>query len=71
MASDLAPHRELDPLKYLPKTDPNEALAEDGYGPSWGSLYLHDDEVVLCCAEDQKHCFHVCSPGYAWRAILF
>ena len=30
MASDLAPHRELDPLKYLSKTDPNEALAEDG-----------------------------------------
>ena len=41
-----------------------------GYGPSWGALCLHEDEVILCCAEDQKHCFHIYRPGYAWRGFF-
>jgi site-specific DNA-cytosine methylase len=41
-----------------------------GYGPSWGALCLHEDEVILCCAEDQKHCFHIYCPGYAWRGFF-
>lgn len=48
-------------------TKPSERM---GYGPSWGRLYLHDDEVILCCAEDQRHCFHVYRPGYRWRGWL-
>lgn len=28
---------------------------------------IHDSEVVLCCAEDQKQCFHLYRPGEKWR----
>jgi hypothetical protein len=48
-------------------TKPSERM---GYGPSWGALCLHEDEVILCCAEGQKHCFHVYRPGYAWRGFF-
>ena len=41
-----------------------------GYAPLWGQLYLHDDEILMCCAEDQKHCFHIYRPGYSWRAFF-
>ena len=48
-------------------TKPSEKM---GYGPSWGTLCLHDDEVILCCSEDQKHCFHIHRPGYEWRGFF-
>lgn len=35
-----------------------------GYAPLWGSLALLEDEIVMCYAEDQRHCFHVYRPGW-------
>ena len=49
---------------------PVRASEKMGYAPLWGNLYLHDDEIVICSAEDQKHCFHIYRPGYAWRGFF-
>ena len=49
---------------------PERASERMGYAPLWGQLLLHEDEVILCCAEDQKHCFHIYRPGYAWRSYF-
>jgi site-specific DNA-cytosine methylase len=49
---------------------PVRASEKMGYAPLWGNLYLHDDEVIICAAEDQKHCFHIYRPGYAWRSFF-
>ena len=60
----------LIPANTFQRRVPSRPSQKMGYGPSWGSLYLHDDEVLLCCAEDQKHCFHIYRPGYAWRGYF-
>jgi len=60
----------LIPSNSFQRRVPSKPSQRMGYGPSWGRLYLHDDEVILCCAEDQKHCFHVYRPGYAWRGYF-
>ena len=44
---------------------PIRASERMGYAPLWGNLYLHEDEIIICAAEDQKHCFHIYRPGYA------
>ena len=31
---------------------------------------MHEDEILLCAAEDQKHCFHIYRPGYEWRGFF-
>ena len=49
---------------------PIRACERMGYAPLWGNLYLHDDEIIICAAEDQKHCFHIYRPGYAWRSFF-
>jgi len=49
---------------------PVRASEKMGYAPLWGNLYLHEDEIIICAAEDQKHCFHIYRPGYAWRAFF-
>eukprot|EP00435_Cladocopium_sp_Y103_P035125 s1263_g9.t1 len=49
---------------------PIRASEKMGYAPLWGSLYLHEEEIILCAAEDQKHCFHIYRPGYAWRSFF-
>ena len=49
---------------------PVRASEKMGYAPLWGNLYLHDDEIIVCAAEDQKHCFHIYRPGYAWRSFF-
>eukprot|EP00435_Cladocopium_sp_Y103_P052133 s394_g16.t1 len=49
---------------------PERASEHMGYAPLWGNLLLHDDEIILCCAEDQRHCFHIYRPGYAWRSFF-
>lgn len=49
---------------------PIQASKAMGYAPLWGQLSLHDGEVLLCCAEDQRHCFHVYRPGYSWRGFF-
>ena len=49
---------------------PVRASEKMGYAPLWGNLYLHDDEVIICSAEDQKHCFHIYRPGYSWRGLF-
>jgi hypothetical protein len=49
---------------------PIRASERMGYAPLWGNLYLHDDEIIICAAEDQKHCFHIYRPGYAWRSFF-
>ena len=49
---------------------PVQASKAMGYAPLWGQLSLHDGEVLLCCAEDQRHCFHVYRPGYSWRGFF-
>lgn len=60
----------LIPSNSFQRRVPTKPSQKMGYGPLWGRLVLHDDEVVLCCAEDQKHCFHVYRPGYAWRGFF-
>ena len=60
----------LIPSNGFQRRVPTKPSQKMGYGPSWGALYLHDDEVLLCCAEDQKHCFHIYRPGYAWRGYF-
>ena len=49
---------------------PIRASERMGYAPLWGNLYLHDNEIIICAAEDQKHCFHIYRPGYAWRSFF-
>ena len=49
---------------------PIRASEKMGYAPLWGNLYLHEDAIVICSAEDQKHCFHIYRPGYAWRGFF-
>ena len=45
---------------------PVRASEKMSYGPAWGNLYMHEDEILRCAAEDQKHCFHTYRPGYEW-----
>lgn len=49
---------------------PVRASEKMGYAPLWGNLYLHEDEIIICAAEDQKRCFHIYRPGYAWQAFF-
>eukprot|EP00438_Fugacium_kawagutii_P000277 Skav206174 [mRNA] locus=scaffold3494:124406:139670:+ [translate_table: standard] len=58
------------PGNSFQKRMPVRASERMGYAPLWGNLYLHDDEIILCAAEDQRHCFHVYRPGYAWRSMF-
>ena len=60
----------LIPSNGFQRRVPSKASERMGYGPSWGSLVMREDEVLLCCAEDQKHCFHIYRPGYAWRGYF-
>ena len=58
------------PANSFQRRMPVRASEKMGYAPLWGNLYLHDDEVIICSAEDQKHCFHIYRPGYAWRGFF-
>eukprot|EP00438_Fugacium_kawagutii_P002559 Skav209852 [mRNA] locus=scaffold1684:52755:56972:+ [translate_table: standard] len=58
------------PANSFQKRMPVRASEKMGYAPLWGNLYLHDDEIIMCSAEDQRHCFHVYRPGYAWRSLF-
>ena len=49
---------------------PERASERMGYAPLWGNLLMHEDEIILGCAEDQRHCFHIYRPGYAWRSFF-
>eukprot|EP00435_Cladocopium_sp_Y103_P011463 s1363_g3.t1 len=60
----------LIPGNSFQKRMPIRASEKMGYAPLWGNLYLHDDEIIICAAEDQKHCFHIYRPGYAWRSFF-
>eukprot|EP00439_Symbiodinium_sp_Y106_P000234 s6612_g1.t1 len=41
-----------------------------GYSPIWGQIALLEDEVILCYAEDVRHCFHIFSPSPKWRGYF-
>ena len=58
------------PANSFQRRMPVRASEKMGYAPLWGNLYLHDDEVIICSAEDQKHCFHIYRPGYSWRGLF-
>eukprot|EP00438_Fugacium_kawagutii_P001042 Skav214386 [mRNA] locus=scaffold333:24516:28736:- [translate_table: standard] len=58
------------PANSFQRRMPTRASERMGYAPLWGNLYLHDDEVIICSAEDQRHCFHIYRPGYAWRSFF-
>ena len=58
------------PANSFQRRMPVRASEKMGYAPLWGNRYLHDDEIVICSAEDQKHCFHIYRPGYAWRGFF-
>lgn len=58
------------PANSFQRRMPERASERMGYSPAWGNLYLHDQEIILCAAEDQRRCFHVCRPGYAWRSMF-
>ena len=58
------------PANSFQRRMPVRASERMGYAPLWGNLYLHEDEIVICSAEDQKHCFHIYRPGYAWRGFF-
>ena len=49
---------------------PVQASKKMGYSPMWGRMTLLEDEVVMCYAEDLRHCFHVFSPGRKWRGYF-
>ena len=44
--------------------------AHMGYSPIWGQIALLEDEVILCYAEDVRHCFHIFSPSPKWRGYF-
>ena len=48
-------------------TQPSKSM---GYAPLWGQISLMEDEVIMCYAEDIKHCFHIFSPGRKWRGYF-
>ena len=58
------------PANSMQRRMPSRASEKMGYAPLWGQLYLHEDELILCNAEDQKHCFHFYRPGYSWRSFF-
>ena len=58
------------PANTFQRRMPVRASEKMSYGPAWGNLYMHEDEVLLCAAEDQKHCFHIYRPGYVWRGFF-
>jgi site-specific DNA-cytosine methylase len=58
------------PGNSFQKRMPVRASERMGYAPLWGNLYLHSDEIIVCAAEDQRHCFHIYRPGYAWRSFF-
>lgn len=67
----LAPYSvNMIPANSFQKRMPVRASERMRYAPLWGNLYFHDDEIIICAAEDQKHCFHVYRPGYAWRSLF-
>ena len=49
----------LIPSNSFQRQVPYRTSEQMGYAPLWGQLYVHESEVVLCCAEDQKQCFHL------------
>ena len=60
----------LIPSNSFQRRVPYRTSEQMGYAPLWGQLYVHDSEVVLCCAEDQKQCFHLYRPGSKWRGYF-
>ena len=57
----------LIPSNGMQRRVPHRPSQKMGYAPLWGSLALLEDEIVMCYAEDQRHCFHVYRPGRKWR----
>ena len=60
----------LIPSNSFQRRVPYRTSEQMGYAPLWGQLYVHESEVVLCCAEDQKQCFHLYRPGEKWRGYF-
>ena len=51
----------------MPRKTSSASLKEDGLFSYVGEDDLLEDEIVMCYAEDLRHCFHVFSPGRKWR----
>ena len=60
----------LIPSNGLQGRFPERASTQMSYGPLFGQMIVQEGEVSLFFAEDQKHCFHIYRPGYAWRGYF-
>ena len=60
----------LIPSNGLQGRFPVRASTQMSYGPLFGQMIVQEGEVSLFFAEDQKHCFHIYRPGYAWRGYF-
>ena len=60
----------LIPSNQVQSRVPGQPSAHMGYSPIWGQIALLEDEVILCYAEDARHCFHIFSPSPKWRGYF-
>ncbi|CAE7194356.1 SLC12A7 [Symbiodinium sp. CCMP2592] len=60
----------LIPSNQVQSRVPGQPSAHMGYSPIWGQIALLEDEVILCYAEDVRHCFHIFAPSPKWRGYF-
>ncbi|CAE7270082.1 unnamed protein product [Symbiodinium sp. CCMP2592] len=60
----------LIPSNQVQARVPGQPSAHMGYSPIWGQIALLEDEVILCYAEDVRHCFHIFAPSPKWRGYF-